>query len=124
MKYWGKTFLPAKQALENLERISEQILGTSFQISYLCSETSFSRRAVLTKLQLKFSQVPFFKIGVAPAHQKLRHHYPIRCSNPNRSLLSKLSAPKSPEIPQTEWGFGLRNRSPKSQIASDIPSHP
>ena len=32
---------------------------------------------------------------------------------------------KSPEFPQKELrGFGLRNRSPKSQIASDFPSHP
>ena len=31
----------------------------------------------------------------------------------------------SPEIPQKDrTGFGLRNRSPKSQIASDFPSHP
>ena len=31
---------------------------------------------------------------------------------------------KSPEIPQNEGGFGLRNHSPESQIASDFPSHP
>ena len=52
VKFGGRLFLPAKQALEISERISEEISeissGTSFQISRLFSETSFSRRAVLT----------------------------------------------------------------------------
>ena len=40
----------------------------------------------------------------------------------NRSF--RIHGAKSPEILQKEWGFGLRNRSSKSQIASDFPLHP
>ena len=57
VKFGGRTFLPGRKAREISERISgqisEQISGkiseTSFQISRLFSETSFSRRAVLIK---------------------------------------------------------------------------
>ena len=56
VKLWGRTFLPAREAREMSERISghisEQLSGniseTSSQILRLSSETSFSRRAVLT----------------------------------------------------------------------------
>ena len=57
VKFGGRTFLPARTAREISERISgqvsEKISGkiseTSFRISRLFfSETSFSRRAVLT----------------------------------------------------------------------------
>ena len=55
VKFWGRTFLPARKARQISgrisgrisEQISEKILETSFQISQLFSETSFSRRAVL-----------------------------------------------------------------------------
>ena len=55
VKFWGRTFVPARKARKNSGRISgqisDQISGkvseTSFQISRLFSETSFSRRAVL-----------------------------------------------------------------------------
>ena len=55
VKFWGRTFRPARKA-RNIsgrisgqisEQISEKISETSFQISRLFSETSFSRRAVL-----------------------------------------------------------------------------
>ena len=36
----------------------------------------------------------------------------------------RVDGAKSPEILQKKRGFGFRNRSPKSQIASDFPSHP
>ena len=36
----------------------------------------------------------------------------------------RVDGAKSPEIPQQEGVLGLKNRSPKSQIASDFPSHP
>ena len=47
----------------------------------------------------------------------------------NRSAIAitsdfRVDGAKSPEIPQKEGDFGLRNRGPKSQIASDFPSHP
>ena len=52
VKFWGRTFLPARKArkisLRISGQISDQISATSFQISRLSSETSFSRRAVLT----------------------------------------------------------------------------
>ena len=55
MKFWGRTFLPARKARrisgrisgQISEQISEKISETSFQISRPFSETSFSRRAVL-----------------------------------------------------------------------------
>ena len=55
VKFWGRTFLPARKARKISgrisgrisEQISEKISETSFQISPLFSETSFSRRAVL-----------------------------------------------------------------------------
>ena len=54
VKFLGTTFLPARKAREISGRISEQISEKnseiSFQISRLFSETSFSRRAVLTGL--------------------------------------------------------------------------
>ena len=50
VKFWGRTFLPARKARTISGRISDQISEkiseTSFQISQLFS--SFSRRAVLT----------------------------------------------------------------------------
>ena len=54
-KFWGRTFVPAKKARKFRgrisgripEKISEKVSETSFQISRLFSETSFSRRAVL-----------------------------------------------------------------------------
>ena len=57
VKFLGRTFLPAKKAQEISGRISGQISErmsgkiseTSFQISRLFPETSFSRRAVLRK---------------------------------------------------------------------------
>ena len=57
VKFWGRTFLPARKAREISGQISEQISGkisgkileTSFQISRRFSETSFSRTAVLKK---------------------------------------------------------------------------
>ena len=49
MKFGGKTFLHARQALEISERIPGNISGTLFLSSRLFfSESSFSRRAVLT----------------------------------------------------------------------------
>ena len=53
VKFWGRTFLPAKEAQKFSGRfsgrISEQISEKiSFQFLRLFSETSFSRRAVLT----------------------------------------------------------------------------
>ena len=36
----------------------------------------------------------------------------------------RIDGAKSPENPAETRGFGLRNRSPKSQIASGFPSHP
>ena len=50
VKFWGRTFLAARKARKNSGRISGQISEkTSFQVSRLFfSETSFSRRAVLT----------------------------------------------------------------------------
>ena len=52
VKFWGRIFLPAREARKISGRfsgrISEKISETSFQISRLVSETSFSRRAVLT----------------------------------------------------------------------------
>ena len=36
----------------------------------------------------------------------------------------RVDGAKSPEIPQKEGVLGSGNRSPKSQIASDLPSHP
>ena len=56
VKFGGRTFLPAGKAREVSGRISGQISGqilenisaTSFQTSRRFSETSFSRRAVLT----------------------------------------------------------------------------
>ena len=49
-------------------------------------------------------------------------------ANQNRTITIasdfRVDGAKSPEIPQKEGGLGLRNRSPKSQIASDFPSHP
>ena len=55
VKFWGRTFPSARKAQEISgrisgqisEQISEKISETSFQISRLFSETSFSRRAVL-----------------------------------------------------------------------------
>ena len=55
VKFLGRTFLPARKARkisgrisgQISEQISEKISETSFQISRLFSETSFSRRAVL-----------------------------------------------------------------------------
>ena len=57
VKFLGGVLLPARKARNISGRISGQISGrilekiseTSFQISRLFSETSFSRRAVLTK---------------------------------------------------------------------------
>ena len=67
VKFWGRTFLPARKALKISgrisgrisEQISEQISETSFQISRLFSETSFSRRAVLISLLFSFSDSPW-----------------------------------------------------------------
>ena len=51
VQFLGRTFLPARKARKISGRISgrisEQISETSFQISRLFPETSFSRRAVL-----------------------------------------------------------------------------
>ena len=49
VKLEGRTFRPAWKArkISGREKISEEISETSFQISRLFSETSFSRRAVL-----------------------------------------------------------------------------
>ena len=57
VKFGGRTFLPAREARKlsgrfsgaNFGANSEKISETSFQISRLFSETSFSRRAVLKK---------------------------------------------------------------------------
>ena len=50
VKFWGKTFRPARKAPNISGRISGQISAnvseTSFQVSRPFSETSFSRRAV------------------------------------------------------------------------------
>ena len=53
VKFLGRTFPPAREAQKHSGRISGQISEKisekiSFQISRLLSETSFSRRAVLT----------------------------------------------------------------------------
>ena len=71
VKFVGKTFLPARQALGVSERISERISGkfpgTSFRISRPFAETSFSRRAVLKnfnkRLELYILQI-FCKVVV------------------------------------------------------------
>ena len=61
VKFRGRTRLPARKA-RNIsgrisgrisDQISEKISETSFQIPRLFSETSFSRRAVLTNRQKK-----------------------------------------------------------------------
>ena len=36
----------------------------------------------------------------------------------------RVDGAKSPEIKSERRGFGLRHRSPESQIAGDFPSHP
>ena len=59
VKFLGRTFLPARKARkisgrisgQISDQISEKISETSFQISRLFSETSFSRRAVLKDFQ-------------------------------------------------------------------------
>ena len=64
VKFRGRTFLPARKAQkisgrisgQISEQISEKISETSFQISRLFSETSFSRRAVLKTLRPFFGQ--------------------------------------------------------------------
>ena len=55
MKFGGKTSRPARKP----RKISGKISETSFQISRLFSETSFSRRAVLIKFLLLF---PSFRV--------------------------------------------------------------
>ena len=57
----------------------------------------------------------------------LHHVSDFALAHQNRTIAIasdfRVDGAKSPEILQKE-GFGLRNRSPKSQIASDFPSHP
>ena len=48
MKFWGRTFRPARKAQKIRGEVRGKFSETSFQISRLFSETSFSRRAVLT----------------------------------------------------------------------------
>ena len=53
VKFFGRTFPPARKARkisgQIMDQISEKISETSFQISQLFSEISFSRRAVLRR---------------------------------------------------------------------------
>ena len=53
VKFWGRTFLPARKARKISGRISERIsekISEEFRFKFhdFFSETSFSRRAVLT----------------------------------------------------------------------------
>ena len=62
VKFLGRTFLPARKA-RNISgrisgRISKKISETPFQISWIFSETSFSRRAVLTFKKKEQGQPP------------------------------------------------------------------
>ena len=72
VKFWGRTFLPARKARNISGRISGRISDQnsnqiSFQISRLSSTTSFSRRAVLILCVRSLLVNPFF------LHLLLRH---------------------------------------------------
>ena len=75
VKFLGRTFLPARKARKvsgrTSKQISEKISEISFQISRLFSETSFSRRAVLT-IKCRFGDLRaapnWAHIGVAFVH--------------------------------------------------------
>ena len=70
VKFWGRTSLPARKA-RNIsgriseqisERISEKISETLFPIWRLFSETSFSRRAVLTNWAIETMRENWSKV--------------------------------------------------------------
>ena len=71
VKFWGRTFQPSRKARkisgrisgQISEQISEKISETSFQISRLFLETSFSRRAVLRKSLFLSVRALFARIG-------------------------------------------------------------
>ena len=84
-------------------------------------ETVLSFKKVLKHRQTLFAEEPPEpKTGTARTVPSLAHQ--------NRTIAIasdfRVDGAKSPEIPQKEGGLGLRNRSPKSQIASDFPSRP
>ena len=78
VKFWGRTFQPSRKARKNSGRISEQISEkiseTSFQISRLFSETSFSQKgganALEHTLDLRSRRFALHLSGLSPAPDK------------------------------------------------------